>query len=200
MLIEALVRYYDILAKKGEMLPEGYSKVGVDYLAVISADGELVDIVDYSIRETIVDSKGKVKEKSIKRNIILPRRTEKTGIEANIIEHRPKYLFGLNALIDKESKEMYLSPNDDTNKARKSYKAFVDKNLVFLDGLDSPIVNAFRNFALNWNPDEQTTNKYLLRIGKKIETSSFAFCLEGHPEILLHEDETIKNKWDDIIS
>ena len=96
MLINALCQYYDMLAKNGKVLPDGYSKVGVSYLICLNDDGSIENIVDYREKMQIKDAKGKVKEKFIPRDIILPKRNEKSGISLNIVEHRPLYIFGLN--------------------------------------------------------------------------------------------------------
>ena len=39
MLIHALCDYYDILAKEGKVLPEGYSSVKIHYLISLTEDG-----------------------------------------------------------------------------------------------------------------------------------------------------------------
>jgi primosomal replication protein N len=60
----------------------------------------------------------------------MPQRTEKPGIDANIAEHRPLYLFGLN--LEKEG----LTPTDRTGKAQKSHAAFVETNLKFIEEME----------------------------------------------------------------
>ena len=52
-------------------------------------------------------------------------KAEADKIDAKIIDHRPLYLFGLNLVGEK------LTPQDKTNKAKKSHEAFVEKNLLF---------------------------------------------------------------------
>ena len=36
MLIKALCEYYDILEEKGQVTPEGYSKVKIDYMICLT--------------------------------------------------------------------------------------------------------------------------------------------------------------------
>jgi CRISPR-associated protein Csd1 len=181
MLINALCGYYDILASQGKVLPEGYSKVGIDFLVSLTPEGKIDDIVD-------------LRERDVK--IYLPKRTEKPGIDANIIEHRATYIFGLNYENDGENPA--LTTKDKTSKAEKSHDVFVQKNLEFIDSMDSPVVNAYRSFIMNWNPSDETENPYILSIGKGLGMAKFAFCLAGHPEILLHEDAAVKEKWESI--
>lgn len=189
MLIHALCDYYDILSKDGKVLPEGYSKVNISYKIGLNKDGTIGEIINCQKTKNIQVGK-KMKEKKVPADMLMPQRTEKPGIDANIAEHRPLYIFGLNMENDK------LTPNDRTKKAEKSHAAFVEKNLEFVKDIDSPVVNAFRNFLLNWKPETETENSELLKLGKDYGKSGFTFCLNGNPDILLHNDPQFCEKWD----
>lgn len=189
MLISALCDYYDDLARDGRVVPEGYSEQAVDYLAALAPDGKIESIIDWRLTEQVPMKNGKIKERKVSRTVLLPKRSEKPGIDFNFIEHRPLYLFGLN--FDSGS----LTPDDNTDKAKKSHALFCEKTLTDLEGLDSPVINAFREFVSGWNPSAETENPALLSLGKAYETGKYAFCLSGHPDVLLHEDPQIKNAW-----
>ena len=191
MLIHALSGYYDILAKAGKVLPEGYSNVRIHYKVCLTEDGRIDAVLDCKVRTEQRAVKGKIKEVWNPRNMVLPKRTEKPGIDANIIEHRPLYLFGLN--YEKE----ILSPQDRTKKAEKSHDAFVKTNLEFLEGLDSPVIRAYRKFLQNWKPEEETQNPCLLGLGKEYDKSGYAFCLTGYPDQLLQDDAQVKKRWEE---
>lgn len=190
MLIKALCDYYDVLASEGKVLPDGYSKQNVHYLICLTPDGKIDEIVNFQTVERTTAKNGKIKEKFIPKEVVMPLRTEKSGIDGNIIEHRPLYIFGLNFVGDK------FSPYDNTQKAEKSHEIFVEENLKFIEGLDSPVINAYRAFIENWQPKNETENSYLLGLGKAYNNSYFAFCLSGRPDLLLHEDLLIKEKWE----
>ncbi len=190
MLIQALDNYYDFLAKAGNVLPDGYSSVKIHYLVSLMADGTIDGIIKYQDRQEQKTKSGKMKEQWVPRNEAMPLRTEKPGIDANIIEHRPLYLFGMNLDHD------ILTSDDRTDKAKKSHEAFVNANLAFLEGLDSPVVCAFRNFVQNWHPKDEIQNTYLMGLGKDYGKSGYAFCLSGFPDQLLHKDEQVKRKWE----
>lgn len=162
MLIQALNDYYDILSGQGKLLPDGFSNVDIHYLVYLNPDGTIDGIIDWQETEEIKSKNGKVKEIKKARKEVMPQRTEKPGIDSNFIEHRPLYLFGLNYQ-DGEFKT-----TDSTNKAEKSHKIFKDVNLEFIEGIDTPVVNAYRNFIQNWEPGNETGNVYLSGIGKKI--------------------------------
>lgn len=191
MLISALCDYYDVLAKKGLVLPDGYSGVGIHALIALTEDGAVDSIVDCQETE-IYTVKDKPKERKVPKTVMLPKRTEKTAIDANIIEHRPLYIFGLNY----DAKTAALSASDGKDKAKKSHDAFVEKNLEFIDGIDTPLVNAYRSFMKTWKPEEQEHNETLLGAGKLLVTGKFVFCLAGRPDKLLHDEPKIKEKWE----
>ncbi len=190
MLIRALSDYYDILSAAGKVLPKGYSKVKVQYLVALTVEGKVDEILPWKDTVEVPAGKGKKKRKEIPKEVVMMQRTEKSGIEANIIEHRPLYLFGLN--LENET----LTPLDRTEKAKKSHEACVTENLEFLEGIDTPLVNAFRNFLLKWNPAEEAENVHLLQLGKEYAKSGYAFCLSGSPQLRLHEVKELKQKWD----
>lgn len=192
MLIKALSDYYDILAADGKILPDGYSKVNVNYLIGLTAEGKIEKIIDCQEKSLSKAANGKVKEKWVPRVEEMPQRTEKPGIDSNIVEHRPLYIFGLNM------EDETLTPNDRTGKARKSHEAFVKENLAFIDGLDSPVICAYRNFLNTWKPEEETENEELLALGKNYGKSGFAFCLMGYPDLPLHKDIQIRQKWEQV--
>lgn len=181
MLLNTLCDYYDILLKNGEITPDGYSKVTIDYIVYLTSHGEIDDIVD---------CENKTADKSY---IILPKRTEQSAINANYIEHRFRYLFGL------DYNGNAFTTDDSKNKIKKSHNLFVEKNLKFIDGLNSPIVNAYREFLRNWNPEKEKENKFILQIGKKITTSKLAIGLAGDTA-MLHDDPGIKARWESIYS
>lgn len=193
MLISSLCNYYDILAKSGRVLPDGYSLVDIRYIVNLTPEGKIDSIVDCQEKITTLTKKGKEKITFIPRKVIMTKRTEKPGIDANFVEHRPLYLFGLN--FDKD----HLSPDDRTDKARKSHKLLVEENLKLIDGLNSPVVNAYREFLKNWIPEDECENPHLLELGKNLTTSGFAIGLAGDIA-RLHEDSGIKSRWESIYS
>ena len=173
MLIQALSEYYDILSQEGKVVADEYSEVNINYIVCLTEDGKIDNLIEC--------------EKN--RTEIMPKKSEKTSICSNIIEYRALYLFGLN--FDKG----VFTTSDRTNKAKKSHDDFVKTSLEFLKDLDSPVVNAYRNFIENWNPECETENIHLLSLGKKYLNSNFAFCLRGEIDKLLHKDDVVLRKW-----
>lgn len=187
MLIQALCEYYDVLAAQGKLLPEAYSSVEASHLISLTAKGEIDGIIDV---RTMESGAKKGKKKGVL--VTMPKRTEKPGIDANVVDHRPLYIFGLNYDADSHT----LSADDRTNKASKSHEAFVQRNREFFDGMQNPICLAFKAFLEKWMPEDETGNPHLLSLGKEYSSGKFAFCLSGRPDILLHECTEVKQKWE----
>ncbi len=195
MLIRSLCDYYDIQSARGDAASDIMSEQPVHWMVMLTPDGRVADIIDKRIEESVPQKNGKVK--IVKKPIVvsLPKRTQKTGIDANIIEHRPLYIFGLNY-----DAKIGLTPDDKTGKARKSHEAFVKKNLEFFDGIDSEIARAYVNFIKNWVPENETENEQLKKLGKEYQGSYYIFALDGSPECKLHKDKAVLAKYEEIMA
>lgn len=195
MLIRSLCDYYDIQSARGEAASDIMSEQPVHWMVMLTPDGRVADIIDERIEESVPQKNGKVK--IVKKPIVvsLPKRTQKTGIDANIIEHRPLYIFGLNY-----DAKIGLTPDDKTGKARKSHEAFVKKNLEFFDGIDSEIARAYVNFIKNWVPENETENEQLKKLGKEYQGSYYIFALDGSPECKLHKDKAVLAKYEKLMA
>lgn len=191
MLISALCEYYDLLKSNNKLAKTGYTKQDVSKQILLRADGSVAGIVKYVTEKSYTDKKGKPAVKEVPNIALLPERTEKPGIDGNIIEHRPLYIFGLDLVGGKL---------EESSKAVKSHKAFAETNLEFISGIDSPIVNAYRSFIENWVPADNVNNPLLLDLGKALTSSSYCFALDGHPEIMLHEDSRLINRYEEFLS
>ena len=167
MLIKALCDYYDVLDSMNKTLPTGYSKVKIHFLICLSPDGVIAKIVD------------RTKDGKEPKEYLFPLRTEKSAIESNIVEHRGRYIFGLNY----DKKKDVFTDVDKTNKAKKSHAAFRDKNIEYFQDLDSGIISAYKLFLKKWTP----------------ENEGFAFCLSDHVNELLQDDPILKHKWETTI-
>jgi CRISPR-associated protein Csd1 len=194
MLIKALCEYYDILEEKGQVTPEGYSKVKIDYMICLTPKGDIDEIIDIRERREVIGKNNKLKIQYYPRQVLLPERTQKPGIDYNIIEHRPLYIFGLN--LGKDG----FTPFDKTNKALKSHDIFVKENLKFIEGINQPLVNAYRLFLEKWKPEEQITNRHLLKLGNDYSKCYYAFCLSGEINKPLHQVQEINHRWNECFS
>ena len=180
MLINALNDYYDFLSAAGKAAKSGMSVQSVTHMIMLRADGSVSDIID--VREPgEPDKNGKSKLEPI--SVILPKREQRTSnISPNIIEHHPQYIFGLS--YDKGAKIF----SDKNKKDKEKHERFVELNLEYTEGMTSDIVTAYRNFLKNWIPKNETENTELMNIANDYSKARFIFCLDGHPEIILHDE------------
>lgn len=193
MLIKALCDYFDIASEAGLLTPDGYSETKTHFKIALNENGEICEVINVQNQE----QRGS-KTVFVPRIEIFPKRAEVSAVFANYIEHRPLYLFGLSVskVVETENgeKENIL---EITPKSEKSFKYMVEKNLSFLEDIDSPIVNAFRKFITNWNPENELENSFLKSlIG--FDKSGYTFCLDGNPEYTLHKDEKVLEKWEEL--
>ncbi len=194
MLINALCEYEN-LREKTDSTPEGWEKQSVHYLIILSSDGRIANILDIRTPYKAHDKKGREKTAYKPKDVLLPKRSQKSGIESNYVEHRALYIFGLN--YDKKSGKF--TPEDKTDKANKSHSAFVKHELEFMNGLDSPACNAYRSFIESWVPENETENTQLMKLGKNIENAYFAFSL-GVGKPYLQQDAQLMEKYNAILS
>jgi CRISPR-associated protein Csd1 len=191
MLIQALCRYCDMLDKAGKLVEDGYSRVRVHYRIWLSPGGAVEGMEDWMQTVTTQTKQGKEKSTKVPREATLFRRLETTTVAANYVDHRPVYIFGLEW--DQKAGAFVQSA-----KAQKSHQAFTEKNLAFIEGIDSPIVNAYRNFLHTWEPAAQAENPYLTGIGARYSLCGYVFALASNPGEMLQDDPQLNTRWNDM--
>lgn len=186
MLIRALCDYYDVLAANGDVNEKGFSKVLLQYAITLSPDGRITGINDIRRERQVTDKKGKVKTEYDPVTASFPFREKSTSIKAYNIDHRPKYIFG-----------MTYEPASDTLSVtdKVANDKFKEKNLEFINGMDDPTVNAFRNFLESFVPEDETENPIIKKFGKEMaKNPSVCFILDGFGGKYLHECRCIIEK------
>ena len=169
-MLRALCEYYDLLRgrPKSDLPPDGYSVVSnINWNLVLHADGRIAKILPYT-RE-VVDGK---KVKTVGRDELFPFRNSVPGIAAETIDHREKYLFGMEW--DKDAQTLVAG--------KRSIEAFEkcrEVNLAFLEGLSDPLVSAYCTFLRGWQPELETQNTFLTALGKSYQGAKFVITLYG---------------------
>lgn len=130
-ILQALDRYYDRMAKRGEAEPPGFSREKISFAIVLSADGEPVDIIDLRQRS------GKRLVPSLKEVPAAVRRTVK--IAPNLLWDKSAYVLGRTAGEGKR-----------TGQEHDSFKAL---HLEMLERCDDAGLVAFRRFIEKWKPE-----------------------------------------------
>ena len=189
-MLRALCEYYDCLRARPDsgLIKEGYSKIIVNYNLVLRADGLIRAILPY-VRDIAVGKK----IKTVGKEEIFPFRNSISGIAAETIDHREKYLFGLEWDKNKEA------PATKANSV-KAFEKCREVNLAFLQGIDSPLAQAYMSFMQNWRPEEQTQNPELLNLGKDYAAAKFVITLEGEETVPLNRLPQVCAKWEQSLS
>ncbi len=189
-MLRALCEYYDCLRARPDsgLIKEGYSKIIVNCNLVLRADGSIRAILPY-VRDIAVGKK----VKTVGKEEIFPFRNSISGIAAETIDHREKYLFGLEW--DKNKEGLATTAN-----SVKAFEKCREVNLAFLQGIDSPLAQAYMSFMLNWRPEEQTQNPELLKLGKDYAAAKFVITLEGEETFPLNRLPQVCAKWEQSLS
>ena len=163
MIITALNDYYEQLAKKDAVLPQGFSKEKISYAIVLSRDGEVVDVHD------IRDTSGK---KPQPRYLPVPQPPKRTaGIKACLFWDKTSYVLGVTAKQDDRAQQ----------RLPKEHAAFKEKMLAALAETGDVGLVALRNFLQSWSPEGFSD---LQNASEEMLDSNVVFRLDGDEEYL----------------
>lgn len=201
MLISALNDYYDVLAARNMITDSGYADTDVSYQIILSPEGKLVGLQDCRISESETNSNGKSVTKVYPRKMSIPERPRSTTVSANYVEVRPGYIFGLeyhpgkNGSDDTLSTESNGATTKQKEKLKLQHQSFCQEVMQDFGDMTSPVAMAYVRFAKTWQPEQETQNPHLAGIKADLNKCKFVFCLEGHPEKCLQEEEQVRRKW-----
>lgn len=89
MIIQALHRYYDRKRESGELAPEGFERRAIPFVAVLAADGSLVQIED---------TRTGTGKKRVAREFVVPQTVKRSAdIAANLLWDTTEYALGTSA-------------------------------------------------------------------------------------------------------
>jgi CRISPR-associated protein Csd1 len=130
--LQALDRYYDRMAARGEAEEPGWSREKISFVIALSPDGEPADVLDW--RET----SGKNK-KLVPRLVEVPAAVKRTaGIKPNLLWDKTSYVFGRTA--------------GEGRRAAEEHEAFKTEHLELLAGANDEGFVALRRFLEAWTP------------------------------------------------
>ena len=186
-MLRSLCEYYDLLRSRGdkELPQDGYSVVNnVGWNLVLHADGSISAILPH-VKDVVVGKK----TKTVGLDETFPFRKSIPGIAAETIDHREKYLFGLEW--DKEAQALVAG-----KKAIEAFEKCREVNLAFLDGLSDPLVAAYCAFLRRWQPERETQNAFLTTLGKAYQGAKFVITLYGAETQPLNSLPSVRERWE----
>lgn len=186
MILQALVRYYEMLLKFGQIERPGWTKENVSDKIILNGKGELTGIL--SVRNTVVR---KNKEYSIDVKLTVPEHQGRTsGIRAYFLCDKLSYILGL---IDEEKIKQKVESelSNDTNlttaqrndriqraiqkeksQALKEFEASKQLHHKILDGSNDPVAEAILAFFDHWNPSKGFNNAIIQKNKNELLQSS----------------------------
>lgn len=185
-MLRSLCEYYDLLRSRGdkELPQDGYSVVNnVGWNLVLHADGSISAILPH-VKDVVVGKK----TKTVGLDETFPFRKSIPGIAAETIDHREKYLFGLEW--DKEAQALVAG-----KKAVEAFEKCREVNLAFLEGLSDPLVAAYCAFLRRWQPELETQNAFLTTLGKAYQGAKFVITLYGAETQPLNSLLSVRERW-----
>jgi CRISPR-associated protein Csd1 len=183
MILQALARYYQILAADPEsgIALSGYSTVGVSFAVVLSPEGELKAILPLFQSET----RGKkVVELPLRR--IVPEQVKRSGTSPspNFLWDNAAYVLGIS---NRDA--------EDPDYAARRFEAFRELNLKILSQANCPEARAVVAFLSSF--DQQHARQHAL-VAEKLEElqgGNLMFMLEGATGFV-HDAPEIRQAWE----
>ena len=178
MILQALVDYYEILAKASKISKPGYCIANVSYAINLSKNGELVGIIPLKLQV----ERGK-KQVEVPQQMEVPEQIKKaSGITSNFLCENSGYMLGID---NKEKPE----------RAKDCFDAFCALHKAILQDLDCVQAKALLAFLDSWKPENASENSVIRDYYSEITSgTNLVFFLEGIG--FIHENPDIKQAWE----
>lgn len=178
MILQALTRYYEILAADGKLPKPGYSPAKVSFALNLSPSGELLDI--FPLRRE--EQRGK-KTVEVPQEKVVPQPVIKSvNILANFLCDNSSYFLGL----------------DNKGKPERSLLCFAASRELhekILQSVHSPAADAVRGFFQSWNPRKAEENVAFREHREEILSGgNLIFQIDGGE--YAQDDPAISRAWD----
>ncbi|WP_279120731.1 type I-C CRISPR-associated protein Cas8c/Csd1 [Holdemania filiformis] len=181
MILQALVHYYETLARQGKITSLGWCQERVSFVLELSEEGKLKRVISLKQETTL----GK-KTVWLPQIMTVPQRNSRaSGIVANFLCDNSTYFLGID---DKERPD----------RAIQCFEAAKIHHHEILDGVDSLAAKAVLRFFDTWQPQQAKDNPILQDDLEEIfKNSNLIFEVNG---LFVHEDERVKQAWETVCS
>ncbi len=164
--LQALDRYYERMAERGEAESPGYSREKIGFAIVLSPDGEPVDVIDLRDHSD---------RKPQPAQIEVPAAVKRTaGILPNLFWDKTSYALGRTAAEGRRTAE--------------EHAAFRSLHLDSLQGIDDPGLLALTRFLESWEPERFDAAPFT----SEMLDANIVFRLEGEHQFI-HQREAAKS-------
>lgn len=180
MILQALTRYYEILAQNPSLniAPPAYSSTGVTFAVNISAAGELLDILPLSVTEM----RGK-KSYEVPKRMIVPEQVKKTsGINSNFLCENPGYFLGI------------CEQEEDAPRTLNTFEEFRRLHLELLSNVDCNPARAVIAFLQRYDPLTGKDHPEISRnLPALLKGGNLVFMFRGE---YVQDDPIIRRAWE----
>lgn len=174
MILQALTRYYEDLAKQGKIARPGWSKTKISYALCINERGDLEQVIP------LLEQKEGVK-KPQPQQFNLPTPVKRTaGVAPNFLWDNSGYLLGIDA-------------KGKPERSLECFDACKQFHHLLLDGLDSVAAKAILAYFDTWNPVKAHEHSALQADFDAVTAGgNLLFRVNG---VFVHEDEAVCHAW-----
>lgn len=180
MILQSLVRYYEILAEDEEcdIASPGYSMAKVSFAVNLSAQGELLGLIP--LKMAVLRGKKTVE---IPKPMKVPEQEKKTvDVKSNFLCENASYIFG----IDNKGKP---------ERTLKCFQEFQRRHREILKDVDCLEAKALLQFIEQWNPEQAAQTPELASYMDELRSGAFLiFKLDGGA--YLHRVPAIQRAWE----
>lgn len=176
MILSSLVRYYDVLAARGEVEAPGYGYAKVTHALVLSPAGELLDVMN--VMETVPVGK---KQKEVAKVMRVPEPViRSSGVMPNFLCDGTSYMLGW----DEKGKP---------ERTKECFEAARDIHLAVLQDVDTPAAKAIVQYFETWKPEQAADHPVFQAHREEIAKSmNLAFMVDM---FFAQDDPEIMDAW-----
>lgn len=177
MILQALVEYYEILAKKGKVSRLGWCQAKVSYAINLSEEGEILGISSRKVEEM----RGK-KAVWVPTSLTVPEMvTRSSGVAANFLCDNAKYMLGVDS-------------EETGQRVMNCFQATKEKHQEILQYAQGKMARAILLFFQNWDPRIAAENPIIRENWEELtEGGNLIFCM-GIKDA--QDDQEIQECWE----
>lgn len=166
-ILQALDRYYERMAARGEAEDLGFTRENISYALSINIDGSVRDVIDLRVPSG---------RRFVPCRMSVPRPKRTSNIQANFLWDKTAYAFGVDG-----GKSKRLADEHD------SFRQF-HRNM--LEGVKDVHAQALLSFLNQWTPERFATPPF----APEMIDASFVFRLEDE-HLYIHQAAALRNLW-----
>lgn len=165
--LQALDRYYDRMAARGEAEDLGFTRENISYALSINVDGSVNDVLDLRVPSG---------RRSVPRRMNVPRPKRTSNIQANFLWDKTAYAFGIDG--------------GKSKRLADEHECFRQFHHEMLANVNDRHAKALLSFLDRWTPERFAS----LPFTPEMIDASFIFRLEDE-QLFIHEIAALRGRW-----